>query len=291
MKITAENIPDEFLELELTYLGSAKVKENSTLLKEEQECAVHADITKDYTYTYSYRLFSSKEEYENLEQECGFYNKDFKIRFKEGKMFVCSYGKKLQWMKYNPSWKAPSGGLVNRAGFEDMSIAEDYVFFYEFDYEPYQYGHLADMIVEEKNPPDEFIDLKLTYVGSARFSGGPTVESELAYEEGGMKFTNTGYWTITSRDTYELYVDLCEINEDDLNLEIREGKGYIFSWGKDIKSLQFNPAHKDRYGGLMNRVVMDWDMERKDELLFFYEYNYDTWIGGWLADMSIEAFD
>lgn len=239
VKITAENIPDEFLELELTYLGSAKVKENSTLLKEEQECAVHADITKDYTYTYSYRLFSSKEEYENLEKECGFYNEDFKIRFKEGKMFVCSYGKKLQWMKYNPSWKAPSGGLVNRAGF----------------------------------------------------SGGPTVESELAYEEGGMKFTNTGYWTITSRDTYELYVDLCEVNEDDLNLEIREGKGYIFSWGKDIKSLQFNPAHKDRYGGLMNRVVMDWDMERKDELLFFYEYNYDTWIGGWLADMSIEAFD
>lgn len=106
-----------------------------------------------------------------------------------------------------------------------------------------------------------------------------------------MQFTNMGYWTIESRDTYEPYVDLCGINEDDLNLVIREGKGYIFSWGKDIDSLQFNPAHKDRYGGLMNRVVMDWDMERKDELLFFYEYNYDTWIGGWLADMSIEAFD
>lgn len=106
MKPITENIPDECFELELTYLGSAKVKENSTLLKEEQECAVHTDITKDYTYTYSYRLFSSKEEYNNLEKECGFYNEDFKINFKEGKMFVCSYGKKLQWMKYNPSWEA-----------------------------------------------------------------------------------------------------------------------------------------------------------------------------------------
>lgn len=291
MQTITENIPDEFLELEMVYLGSAKVKEKSTLLKEEQECAVHTDITKDYMYTYSYRLFSSKEEYDSLEKECGFYNEDFKISFKEGRMFVCSYGKKLQWMKYNPSWKAPSGGLVNRAGFEDMSIAEDYVFFYELDFEPYQYGYLADMITEEKNPPDEFIDLKLTYVGSAGFSGGPTICSGLMYEEDGMQFTNMGYWTILSRDAYETYVELCGINEDDLSLKIREGKSYIFSWGREIKCFQFNPAHKDRYGGLMNRAVLDWDMESKDELLFFYEYNYDRWIEGGLADMSIETFD
>ena len=80
VKITAENIPDEFLELELTYLGSAKVKENSTLLKEEQECAVHADITKDYTYTYSYRLFSLKAEWLECHSASVYLKKLFLIR-------------------------------------------------------------------------------------------------------------------------------------------------------------------------------------------------------------------
>lgn len=279
-----ENVPDEFYELELKYLGSAKVKEKRALLKDEQECAVYKDNAKHYIYTYAYRLFSSKEEYDSLKKECGFYNKDFKINFKNGKIFVCSYGKKLQWLKYNPSWKAPSGGLISRAGFENMDIAEDYVFFYELDFEPHQYGYLADMIMEEKNPPDEFIDLKLSYVGSARVGGGPVIASGIIFEEDDLQCTNTGYWFIMGKDEYELYVDICEINEEDLNLEIKEGKSYIFSWGRKIKWLQYNPARKSTYGGLMNRAGLDWNMEFERDRLFFYEFNYDTWMEGYLAD-------
>lgn len=67
-EMISENENDEFIELELTYLVSAKVKDSSTLIKGEQECAVYKDVAKDYVYTYSYRLFSSKEEYDGLKK-------------------------------------------------------------------------------------------------------------------------------------------------------------------------------------------------------------------------------
>lgn len=291
MEIISGNANDEFIELELTYLGSAKVKDRSMLLKGEQECTVYKDIAKDYAYTYSYRLFSSKEEYDSLKKECGFYDENYKIDFEGEKVYVCSYGKKLQWMKYNPSWKVPSGGMVSRAGVENMDIAENYVFFYEFDIETLQYEYLADMIMEEKNPPDEFVNLDLTYVGCATFGRGAVINSGIMYEEEGIQFTNSGYLFITGRDDYKLYVELCEINEEDLDFEIKEGKNYVFSWGREIRWIQYNPARKNIYGDLMNRAGLDWNMKFERDKLFFYEYNYDPCIEGNLADMSIEGFD
>lgn len=53
---------DEFIHLELTYLGSAKVKQNDVFMWDTEVCSTYPDALTRKEYTYSYRLFSSKED-------------------------------------------------------------------------------------------------------------------------------------------------------------------------------------------------------------------------------------
>lgn len=286
------NPPDEFMQLELTYLGSAKVKNNDVFMWDEEECATYEDALSSKEYTYSYRLFSSKEDYKLLDDEADFYGKWFRIGYEEGKMYVCSYGKRLEWLKYNPSWQANTGGLVNRAGFEEMDIEEEKVYFYEFHYDPLEYGYLADMFDEKENPPNEFVDLPLTYVGCTKWRGDGPQEVLVktgggrAIEEDDLRYEVESYYFIEAKSDYESVFEASSGKYDmDFPLEMKEGKIYVLKWEREMEWLQYFPAEKNDCNRLATRAGLNWDMETQRDMLYIYECNYDFRIYGWLYDV------
>ena len=291
-EIITNSIPNEFLQVELNYIGSAKVKRSDVFMWDTEVCSTYPDALTRKEYTYSYRLFSSKEDYKLLDNEAGFYGKWFRIGYKKGKMYVCSYGKKLEWLKYNPSWQANTGGLVNRAGFEEMDIEEGRVYFYEFHYDPLRYGYLADMFTEKENPPKEFVDLPLTYVGCAKWTGEGSQEvfsitgSGIFVEEDDLCYEVESYYFIESKSDYESVFEESSGKYDmDFPLEMKEGKIYVLKWGREIEWLQYFPAEKNDCNRLITRAGLDWNTKMKMDTLFIYECNYDFRIYGWLYDV------
>lgn len=283
---------DEFIQLELIYLGSAKIRQKDAFMWDEEECATYEDALSRKEYTYSYRLFSSEEDYKRLDDEVDFFGKRFKIDYEKEKMYVCSYGKRLEWLAYNPSWQANTGGMVNRAGFEEMHIEEGKVYFYEFCYDPLKYGNLADMFEEKENPPKEFVDLPLTYVGCAKWMGeGPQevllrTGSGRIIEDGDLCYEIESYYFVGTPSDYEsVFKETSGKYDMNFQMEMKEGKIYVLKWGREIEWLQYFPAAKNDCNRLPTRIGLKWGMEMQEDILYIYECNFDMEIYGSLYDV------
>lgn len=47
---------------------------------------------------------------------------------------------------------------------------------------------------------------------------------------------------------------------------------YVFSLGRKLKWLQYNPDEISQFGGVMNRAGKEWDAEIEEDMVYFYEF-------------------
>ena len=147
---------DRWIELPLTYIGSAKTGIEYWDLEKGGDLLKLVDGDLEYTIS-SYVFFYSEEDYKKHDKECyEMYDEDFELIDKSGKRYVMVYGRKMKWLQYNPGRESVAGGFANRVGIDwNMELEKNTVFFYEYPF-PY-YGYLADMsmelfVDEEGNP-------------------------------------------------------------------------------------------------------------------------------------------
>lgn len=150
------------------------------------------------------------------------------------------------------------------------------------------------VIKEEKSKKkDEWIELKLKYIGSAKTRSdtwGINADGDFdKFKDGDLVYDIGSYGTFTSPDEYMKYnKQLDKIYDEDFMLEEKEGKEYVYKYGREMKWLQYNPGRKSMSGGYANRAGLDWEMEFAENTLFFYEYDFIE--HGYLAEMSMEIF-
>ncbi len=139
---------DQWINVELTYLGSAISEETTWLLDKNHDIKKFTDID-DNNLEYAimgYVFFSDFEYFNNyIKKMEGICDENFTVKEQEEMKYVCIYGRKMEWLQYNPGRKSISGAYANRAGIDwEMKQEQGCVYFYEFQ-DP---GFLADMSLE-----------------------------------------------------------------------------------------------------------------------------------------------
>lgn len=139
---------DQWINVELTYLGSAISEETTWLLDKNHDIKKFTDID-DNNLEYAimgYVFFSDFEYFNNyIKKMEGICDENFTVKEQEEMKYVCIYGRKMEWLQYNPGRKSISGAYANRAGIDwEMEQEQGCVYFYEFQ-DP---GFLADMSLE-----------------------------------------------------------------------------------------------------------------------------------------------
>lgn len=139
---------DQWINVELTYLGSAISEEDTWLLDKNHDIKRFTDID-DNNLEYAimgYVFFSDFEYFNNyIKKMEGICDENFTVKEQEEMKYVCIYGRKMEWLQYNPGRKSISGAYANRAGIDwEMKQEQGCVYFYEFQ-DP---GFLADMSLE-----------------------------------------------------------------------------------------------------------------------------------------------
>ena len=139
---------DQWINVELTYLGSAISEEDTWLLDKNHDIKRFTDID-DNNLEYAimgYVFFSDFEYFNNyIKKMEGICDENFTVKEQEEVKYVCIYGRKMEWLQYNPGRKSISGAYANRAGIDwEMKQEQGCVYFYEFQ-DP---GFLADMSLE-----------------------------------------------------------------------------------------------------------------------------------------------
>lgn len=151
-----------------------------------------------------------------------------------------------------------------------------------------------DAIEEEKSKKkDEWVDLDLKYIGSAKTKSNTWDTNEYGdynkFEDGNLVYYIGRYGIFISLDSYmKNNKRLDEIYDEDFILEEKEGKEYVYMYGRKMKWLQYNPGRESMSGGYANRAGLDWEMEFAENTLFFYEH--DSIEDGGLAEMLMEVF-
>lgn len=315
---------DEWVDLELTYLGSAKVSKRDGLgstAPKETENGV------DYVMTVSLHYVADYSDYQAYDEEHGFYDVDFDAEStfveKEGVFYIMNYGKKPLWIQYQTKqnrW----GVMPVRMGLDwDAEVNENTLYFYAFEYDWKKNGVLSDMYdwdklfgddaqtaseITEKladeymeengmNIEGEWIDMELTYLGSAKLKSIDRVPSRggsspKRHTDGDIEYTTDWFYYIDDYSDYQrrIYSDEFEFYDADFDLEStlvsKEGSQYVMVYGVKPLWLQYR-TKKNYYGGTPSRMGMDWNAEVSEYTMYFYSIDY----GGGLAEMEVEGID
>lgn len=145
---------DEWVDLKLTYLGSAKVSRLDGIDTTWVDMPKRMDGNVEYT-TEWFNILSDYSTYKIEDQWFGFYDADFDVETtlvkKQRTRYVMVYGRKLLWMQYRTkenSW----GAIPTRIGVDWNEELNEYTeYFYEFEYSQIENGVLADMTAEYIN--------------------------------------------------------------------------------------------------------------------------------------------
>lgn len=143
---------DGWVDIELTYIGSAKVSKigvDTTW----SDTPKYTDGDLEFTYAW-FNFLSDYDDYQIDDKWFGFYDADFDVEstleYRKGIRYVYSYGRELTWLQYQSKKKSNFGRVLTRAGVDWEKELEDYtVYFYEFEYDSKKNGPLADMAVED----------------------------------------------------------------------------------------------------------------------------------------------
>lgn len=143
-------VQDKFVDVELEYVGSAKVGETKNNKEELFIMRGEPYSDDDLLYSYhGYRLFAG-DGFSRWREKLNLYCLDYEeASYQKGEMYVMSFGRKLEWLQYNPEWYTQFGHVVNRAGLAwDDEIDPTIVYVYKFSYDVEKYGGLACMAEE-----------------------------------------------------------------------------------------------------------------------------------------------
>lgn len=313
---------DEWVDLELTYLGSAKVSKRDglgSMAPKETENGV------EYAAPTSIHYVADYSDYQVYDKKHGFYDVDFDVESvfvkKEGVFYIMNYGKKPLWIRYRTK-QTRWGTMPVRMGLDwDAEVNENTLYFYAFNYDWKKNGVLSNMYERDKlfgddvqiaseitekladeyvegsgmNIEGKWIDMGLTYLGSAKLKSIddlPSRDGPPKHTDGDIEYTTDWFYYIDDYSDYQrrIYSDMFEFYDADFDLEStlvnKEGSQYVMVYGVKPLWLQYR-TKKNYYGGTPSRMGVDWDAEVSEYTMYFYSIDY----GGGLAEMEVEGID
>ena len=142
---------------------------------------------------------------------------------------------------------------------------------------------------------DGWVNVELHYIGSAKTDWMKRDGKVIDYEpwlrtEGELTYTYLDYYLLHKYSNYLAYDKLFEFYDVDFDSQSAFGKGgdsyYVFSLGRKLEWLQYNPDEISQFGGVKNRAGKEWSAEVEEDTVYFYEFEYSG--EHHLADVSME---
>ncbi|MCH5264028.1 MAG: hypothetical protein J1F42_14060 [Lachnospiraceae bacterium] len=134
---------DKFVDLEVIYLGYGMSSANWPLQKKIYEDGVEGEIA-------GHHIFSSEIEFEMLVSDWDIHDLSFDLTINPDNYYLMIYGRKLDWMQYNPGRMSQFGGVEYRIGVDwESNVEEGTFFFYEIDGEQIERGYLPEEVTLE----------------------------------------------------------------------------------------------------------------------------------------------
>ena len=142
---------------------------------------------------------------------------------------------------------------------------------------------------------DGWVNVELHYIGSAKTDLMKRDGKVIDYEpwprtEGELTYTYLDYYLLHKYSNYLSYDKLFEFYDLDFDPQSDLEKGgdshYVFSLGRKLEWLQYNPDEISQFGGVLNRAGKEWDAEIEEDTVYFYEFEYSGEHP--LADVSME---
>ncbi len=142
---------------------------------------------------------------------------------------------------------------------------------------------------------DGWVNVELHYIGSAKTDWMKISEIVIDWEpwlhtEGELTYTYGDYEFLYDCTDYQRVNKWYEFYDLDFDPQSDLEKGgdshYVFSLGRKLEWLQYNPDEISQFGGIINRAGKEWDAEIEEDTVYFYEFEYSG--EHHLADVSME---
>lgn len=142
---------------------------------------------------------------------------------------------------------------------------------------------------------DGWVNVELHYIGSAKTDWMKRSDIVIDWEpwlrtEGELTYTYGDYEFLYDYTDYQRVSKWYEFYDLDFEPQSALEKGgdgyYVFSLGRKLEWLQYNPDEVSRFGGVMNRAGKEWSAEVEEDTVYFYEFEYSGIKH--LADVSME---
>lgn len=145
-----------------------------------------------------------------------------------------------------------------------------------------------EQAAKESTDGDEWVDLELTYLGSAKLKSIDHLPGRGVLPkrtDGDIEYTTQWFYYVDDYSDYQrrIYSDIFEFYDADFDLEStlvsKEGSQYVMVYGVKPLWLQYQPK---AYEGTPSRMGVDWDAEVSEYTMYFYSIDY----GGRLSEME-----
>ena len=141
-----------FKDVQLFYIGTAKVDASKYEKVFDYGMTYRPYFDGEDLFTFEgYLIFVDEKQFNLYSSEKWFnlYDFEFEIVYEEGINYVMSFGRKLEWLQYNPNWISQFGTVANRVGFDwNAEIDPATVYVYAFKYNRKENGAVGNMTEE-----------------------------------------------------------------------------------------------------------------------------------------------
>ncbi len=140
---------------------------------------------------------------------------------------------------------------------------------------------------------DRWIDLELTYLGSAKFKD---TSFSFEYYHNKDEYLIGGYFNVGGQDTYERWREdpgmFGSFYEEDFKFREEEGKEYFAVVGRKMILLQFNMGMRclHYYPYVMTRMKVDMESPYEENMMYFYECETPVEYGKFAEDQSLHPW-
>ncbi|MCM1267223.1 MAG: hypothetical protein NC302_04895 [Bacteroidales bacterium] len=149
---------------------------------------------------------------------------------------------------------------------------------------------------KQETAESEWVDAELHYIGSAKTEymrkhwAGMDDDVLWQHTEGELIYICQTYCFLDDYSDYLRENQWYEFYDADFEPQSALEKGgdsqYVFSLGRKLEWLQYNPDKISQFGGIYNRAGKEWEAELEEDTVYFYEFEYSE--KRYLADVSME---
>lgn len=138
----------------------------------------------------------------------------------------------------------------------------------------------------------DWVNVELHYIGSAKTDYKKEekiyIDNDIRTDDE-LTYTYSYYYFLRDYFDYQIEDQWYKFYDPDFEpkfaLENGKDRYYVFSRGRKLEWLQYNPNKISQFGGVMNRAGKEWDAEIEEDMVYFYEFEYS---GEYLARVEME---